>query len=133
MKSNRFGKANGRDEPLTTSSGIFKVITTSIFEDEARRLKKVYPQIGKDIAKLNEILNKDPVTGNDALGKSCYKVRMRISGKNRGKSYGARIIINVQVIDSEVYLLSIYDKSKKEGLFEGELDNLLKYRLSLKE
>ena len=51
---------------------------------------------------------------------------MAITSKNRGKSGGARIITNVHVVGETVYLLSIYDKSDKSNLDEGELDELLK-------
>jgi len=59
------------------------------------------------------------------LGKDCYKIRMAISSKNKGKSGGARIITNVHIVGETIYLLSIYDKSQKSNLDEGELDALL--------
>lgn len=67
--------------------------------------------------------------GNDALGKECYKVRMNITDKNVGESGGARIIIQVKIIDKKVYVLSVYDKSEKKDLLENELDKILKKKL----
>lgn len=70
------------------------------------------------------LLMKNPTQGTP-LGKDCYKIRMAISSKNKGKSGGARIITNVHIVGETIYLLSIYDKSQKSNLDEGELDALL--------
>jgi hypothetical protein len=53
-------------------------------------------------------------------------VRLRIKSKNTGKSGGGRIITCVKIIDETVHFLTIYDKSEKEDLDKGELDELLK-------
>lgn len=66
----------------------------------------------------------NPIQGTP-LGKDCYKIRMAISSKNKGKSGGARIITNVHIVGETIYLLSIYDKNQKSNLDEGELDALL--------
>jgi len=60
-----------------------------------------------------------------AIGKNCYKIRLAIKSKRKGKSGGARVITYVYVNAETVYLLSIYDKSEKENLAEGELEALL--------
>lgn len=61
-----------------------------------------------------------------AIGKNCFKIRLSISSKGKGKSGGARIITNIVIKDETVYLLAIYDKSDKENLTDKELDELLK-------
>ncbi|RYD95631.1 MAG: hypothetical protein EOP50_07690 [Sphingobacteriales bacterium] len=50
---------------------------------------------------------------------------MIISDKSSGESGAARVIIEVKVIDKEVYVLSVYDKSYIEDLTEKELKKLL--------
>lgn len=65
-----------------------------------------------------------PVQG-DALGRGCYKVRLAIASKGKGKSGGARVITYVKVVGETVYLLTVYDKSEREDLAPGELDDLL--------
>jgi mRNA-degrading endonuclease RelE of RelBE toxin-antitoxin system len=102
----------------------YKVYTTPPFKKAAKRLIGKYPQLKTDIQSLADLLKENPIQG-ESLGKNCYKVRMKITGKNTGKSGGARIIINVQIIQGAVYLLTIYDKSEKSDLFSGELDKLL--------
>lgn len=73
-----------------------------------------------------EQLKNEPIQGA-ALGNSCYKIRMKITSKGRGKSGGARIITTVVVQENVVYLLSIYDKSEKQTITDRELEDLLSF------
>ena len=59
------------------------------------------------------------------IGSSCYKIRLAISSKGKGKSGGARVIINVVLTEGDIYLLTIYDKSEKDNLSQKELEGLL--------
>ena len=59
------------------------------------------------------------------LGDNCFKFKLAIQSKGKGKSGGARIITNLIIEASTVYLLSIYDKSEKESLSDKELNELL--------
>ena len=60
------------------------------------------------------------------LGKDCYKIRLAIASKGKGKSGGARVITCVKVVKQTVYLLSIFDKSEFENISDEELN----YRLN---
>lgn len=53
-------------------------------------------------------------------------VRLNISSNGKGESGGARVITPVHIAQGNVYLLTIYDKSRKEDLDWGELELLLK-------
>jgi len=66
-----------------------------------------------------------PIQGQ-SLGNNCYKVRLAIASKKKGKSGGARVITNFMVSKNTVYLISIYDKSERESLTDKELQELLK-------
>jgi len=57
----------------------------------------------------------------------CFKIRIAIASKGKGKSGGARIITNIVVTESTVFLLAIYDKSEKENLTNKELVELLRF------
>ena len=74
-------------------------------------------------------LKRDPITGNDYLTKDCYKVRMKITGKDKGQSGGARVIIEVKIIDKKVYVLEVYDKGEATSILSAELKKSLKKRL----
>ena len=102
-----------------------KIIFTDEFLKDIRKLKKKYVSIANDFENLLESLKQNPLQG-DALGKNCYKVRMAISSKGVGKSYGARAITCVKIINDTIFLLSIYDKSNKKDISDQELDFLLK-------
>jgi mRNA-degrading endonuclease RelE of RelBE toxin-antitoxin system len=102
----------------------FRVETGFIFEREFKRLYKKYPSLKSDLASLIQELKKDPFIGIP-IGMDCYKIRMAITSKNRGKSGGSRIITHVKVIISTVYLVSIYDKAEQEDIEDNDLKERL--------
>ena len=61
------------------------------------------------------------------LGNDCYKIRVAIASKGKGKSGGARMITYMQVVKTSVYLLAIFDKSDRENIADKELYELLKW------
>jgi mRNA-degrading endonuclease RelE of RelBE toxin-antitoxin system len=103
----------------------FKIIPTPPFERELKRLAKKYPSIKKDISGLAHELVLKPNLGT-SLGNNCYKVRMAISSKGKGKSGGGRIITFVQIIDEIIFLVAIYDKSEMENLSDRDIQDRLK-------
>jgi mRNA-degrading endonuclease RelE of RelBE toxin-antitoxin system len=103
----------------------FNVYTTDFFEKELKKLAKKYPSLKKEYKSLVNTLKENPKQGQP-LGKDCYKIRMAISSKGKGKSGGSRIISCVKILANSVFLLSIYDKSQKENISDSELDHLLK-------
>jgi mRNA-degrading endonuclease RelE of RelBE toxin-antitoxin system len=102
----------------------YKVKTIAVFEKQAKRLIKKYVSLKTELLQLVQELKENPEQGT-AIGKSCFKIRIAIASKGKGKSGGARIIANIVITDATVYLLSIYDKSEKENLTDKELDELL--------
>ena len=60
------------------------------------------------------------------LGNNCYKIRMAITSKGKGKSGGARVITFVQIIETTIFLLSIYDKADAANISDKELKERLK-------
>jgi len=98
----------------------FKIVPTPPFERELKQLAKKYPSIKKDIAALAQQLLQQPQMGTP-LGHDCFKIRMAISAKGKGKSGGARVITHVQVTKEDIFLLSIYDKSEAENITDKAL------------
>lgn len=103
----------------------FNIIPTPPFEKEIKQLAKKYPSIKKDFSQLLSQLMQDPRSGT-SLGNNCYKLRMAISSKGRGKSGGARIITFVQIIEKTVFLIAIYDKSETGSISDAALKERLK-------
>lgn len=102
----------------------YSIIAVPKFKKELKKLVKKYPSLKDEFASLILSLETEPQQGT-ALGKNCYKIRLALKSKGKGKSAGTRVITNVVVLDSVVYLLSIYDKSDKESLTNKELTYLL--------
>jgi mRNA-degrading endonuclease RelE of RelBE toxin-antitoxin system len=103
----------------------FKITTVDSFEKQFKRLFKKYKSLKQEVEDLLVSLEIDPLQG-DYIGDDCYKIRLRIASKGKGKRGGARIITCVKIVGETVFLLSIYDKSEKEDLEEKELEKLLK-------
>lgn len=104
----------------------FKTSLSARFQKEAKRLLKKYPSLKQELFKLRELLAQNPFAGIP-IGNSCYKIRLSIASKGKGKSGGARVITYVYVSSKTVYLLSIYDKSEQTDISDKELKELLKF------
>lgn len=102
----------------------YNIITIKTFEKQVKRLTKKYFSLKYELLELVKNLKENPEQGT-LIGNNCYKIRLSISSKGKGKSGGARVIINVVITDKTVYLLNIYDKSEKENLTAKELQELL--------
>lgn len=102
----------------------FEIIATPSFRKEIKKLSKRYPSIKTDISKLFDSLRISPTQGT-SLGNHCYKIRLAISSKGKGKSGGARVVTYLHVTESVVYLLSIFDKSDKENISNADLKRLI--------
>lgn len=107
------------------SSMSFKVKTISVFEKQAKRLIKKYPSLKKEIKTLVSEIKKEPTLGTP-IGFDCYKIRLSIASKSKGKSGGARVITHLIYKEDAVYLLTIYDKSEMENVSDKEIANFLK-------
>jgi mRNA-degrading endonuclease RelE of RelBE toxin-antitoxin system len=104
----------------------FNVLTIQPFDKQLKRLVKKFPSLKSEFAKLLESLENEPNQGT-YLGNNCYKIRIAIASKGKGKSGGGRVITNFVIAEETVYLIAIYDKSEKENLAEKELEQLLRY------
>ncbi len=102
----------------------FNVVVTDGFKKHAKVIAKKHRSLKDDLKKLIRSLEENPTQG-ESLGKDCYKVRMAITSKGKGKSGGSRVITCVKIVNQTAYLLSIYDKSEKENISDKELDELL--------
>ncbi len=102
----------------------FKVDLIEPIKSELKKLRKKYPSFKADFEDFIISIRDNPFQG-DSLGNSCFKVRMAITSKNKGKSGGARVITLLRVKKEVVYLLTIYDKSEKENISERELEILI--------
>lgn len=103
----------------------FEILRTDVFTKHLKLLSKKYPSIKKDYASFLENLQVNPLQG-ESLGKSCYKVRLKITSKNTGKSGGARVITYVKLEKKRITLLDIYDKAVMENITDKQFSLLIK-------
>jgi hypothetical protein len=102
----------------------FSILPLPFFTRQLKRLVKKYPSLKQEFADLIAKLQTNPELGT-SLGNDCYKVRVAVASKGKGKSGGARVITLVVRKVETIYLLSIYDKSEQEDIAENELKALI--------
>ena len=102
----------------------FNVEVTDKFKRRAKILLKKYASLKQELETFVISVKETPDQGTP-IGKNCYKIRLGIKSKDKGKSAGARIITHVHISETTVYLLTIYDKSVQESINDKEIKELL--------
>ena len=87
-------------------------------------MAKKYPSLKAEYLALIEDLEENPKKGI-SLGNNCFKIRMALASKGRGKSGGGRVITHFYIEKESIFLLAIYDKSEKADISDKELRELL--------
>jgi mRNA-degrading endonuclease RelE of RelBE toxin-antitoxin system len=98
----------------------FNIIATPRFKRELKRLSKKYPSLKSEYIVLLEELEKAPSIGT-SIGNDCYKIRLAIESKGKGKSGGARVITYLYVAGKTIFLLSIYNKGEQDDIADIDL------------
>ena len=104
----------------------YRIVTTEDFDTKVKTLSKKYHSLKADLIVFQEKLLKNPTMGDD-LGNNARKVRMAIASKNKGKRGGARVITYhflVDMINTKIYLLTIYDKGEQKNISKKEIEQL---------
>lgn len=102
----------------------YEVNSTPLFEREAKPLLKKYASLANELDTLIDLLTEQPVQGA-ALANNCYKIRLAVKSKGKGKSGGASVITCVIAVRAVVVLLSIYDKSEQQTITDAEIKRRL--------
>ncbi|PSR05565.1 MAG: hypothetical protein BRD50_00525 [Bacteroidetes bacterium SW_11_45_7] len=108
-----------------SSSKKYRIELSDKFQRQAKKLLKKFPSLKEELVELRNSLAQNPIQGVH-MGWDCYKIRIAIASKGKGKSGGARVITHVYITGKTVYLLAIFDKSEQETLSKQELKELLK-------
>jgi|SaaInlStandDraft_7_1057024.scaffolds.fasta_scaffold202707_2 mRNA-degrading endonuclease RelE of RelBE toxin-antitoxin system len=101
-----------------------KVKVSPFFQKNVKTLQKKHNSINKDVIELINELKKDPFIGTN-LGNNRYKIRVKNSDSNKGKSGGYRVITYIKV-DDFILLVTIYSKSTQESIPNNEIDLIIK-------
>jgi len=98
------------------------------FEQELYRLSKRFRNIRSDVQPIIEQLQQRSFVGDRIAGISeeyiVYKVRVRNSSIQKGKSAGYRLIYQVESPTS-ILLLTIYSKSDREDIRANEIRDIV--------
>ena len=110
----------------------FEIYISNSFRKQARRLIRKYPSLKSELHDLEGLLSKKHDYGTP-LGKGCFKIRLGVRSKGRGKSGGVRVItwllIRIDKLSNKstlINLISIFDKSEFETISDKDLGELIK-------
>jgi len=93
----------------------YSIIEQDLYLKALKKLSKKYKHIENDIESfLRNISSLDDL--GVELKNNVYKVRIANSSKNKGKSAGYRLISYVKLVNNEIHLIYIYDKSSLENI-----------------
>ena len=96
-----------------------KFYITKHFIINSTKLAKKFPNLKNDlISALNNFKN---INAN-SIGRSIYKIRIRSSDLNKGKSGGLRCYIYLMTKNDTLVPLCIYFKSEQDSISPSELE-----------
>lgn len=105
-----------------------EVIVTPHFERNYKRFVKKFVSLEGEMETLINELLENPTLG-ESLGAGLYKIRLAVESKGGGKSGGFRVItylVNQTKKGTDIYLLTLYDKSEESTKKKNVLLKLVK-------
>jgi len=102
----------------------YTVVEQELYKKAFKKLSKTYRNIDLDIKDFLKAINTKEDLGIE-LKSNVFKVRVKNSDKNKGKSSGYRLISYLAIVENELHLLYIYDKSKLANVTEKEVDEFI--------
>ena len=104
---------------------MYNILSIKSFDKDVVRYHKKFPKITDDIRQLKRDLFSNPHLGIP-LGFNTYKIRVKNSSINKGKSAGYRVITYIIDKNQNIFLLKIYSKNDIENISNNELIELVK-------
>lgn len=114
---------------MAGGSGKFmKIIITEPFGRKLKKLKKKYPRITNDLKELLSDMEEGRISGVPipGLSEKVCKIRVGSSDMKRGKSGGYRIICYFEKEKCEIFLLTVYVKTRNENIPLKDIKAILK-------
>lgn len=105
---------------------LIQVEVTAKFKRKLRILAKKYRNIRSDIQPIIEQLQSGELPGDQisGLGYTIFKLRVKNSDIQKGKSGGYRLIYYVKT-STKIILVTIYSKSEQEDITAEEIQQIL--------
>ena len=109
-----------------SESPIVEIRLTPEFKRQTRKLEKRYRQLRSDLQPMLTQIQTGEIIGDRLQGISAevFKIRVRNSDVNRGKSGGYRVIYWLKLPDV-VVLLDIYSKSDRDDVEISTIQNII--------
>ena len=109
------------------SSSSIEIFLTSRFKKDLSQLAKRYRSIRKDLEPLIEQLKSGEVLGDQisGLNNQVFKVRLKNSNIQKGKSAGYRVIYYVKT-ETSIVLVTIYSKSDISDIENNAIEKIIK-------
>ena len=105
------------------------IVTIPEFDKSFKRLSRKYHSLKEEFLSFIIETENNDIQGSP-LGNGFYKARLSVKSKGKGKSGGIRIISHREIIykhkDTEITLVSIYDKSEINTIDKKYLESLVK-------
>ncbi|WP_414530605.1 type II toxin-antitoxin system RelE/ParE family toxin [Nodularia chucula] len=103
-----------------------QVEVTAKFQRNLRSLVKKYRSIRHDIQPIIQQLQSGELPGDQVsgVGYTIFKLRVKNSDIQKGKSGGYRLIYYVK-ISTKIILVTIYSKSDQEDISAAEIQQIL--------
>ena len=95
-----------------------QIYFTDYFKKQLKKLKKKFSNVKDDLLEALDSIN---LQNEIHIGKGIYKVRIKSSDQDAGKSSGFRSYIYLYKKQNLLVPLCIYHKSKREGISDNEL------------
>ncbi len=111
---------------METNQPIVQVETSGCFERQFRALLKRYRKIRSDVQPVIEQLQAGEILGDRLSGLNIvvFKVRVKNSDIQKGKSAGYRLIYQVET-STRIILLAIYAKSDQSSISTTEIEEIV--------
>jgi mRNA-degrading endonuclease RelE of RelBE toxin-antitoxin system len=109
-----------------TDLPLIQVIVSPTFNRNLRTLAKKYRSIRNDIQPIIEQLAQGELPGDRiaGVGYAVFKLRVRNSDTQKGKSGGYRLIYYVQTAMG-IILLTVYTKSEQVDIVAEDIQNII--------
>ncbi|MBK8987256.1 MAG: type II toxin-antitoxin system RelE/ParE family toxin [Chloroflexi bacterium] len=104
----------------------FEIRFTPEFKRNLRALAKKYRHIRSDVQTVIDQLQAGNIVGEQVphIGYTIYKVRVRNSDLQKGKSAGYRLLYYLQT-NSSIILITIYSKSDQSDISSAEVRRIV--------
>ncbi|MEI6330674.1 MAG: type II toxin-antitoxin system RelE/ParE family toxin [Pseudanabaena sp. ELA645] len=111
---------------MESNQSIVQVETSGNFERQFRGLFKRYRKIRSDVQPIIEQLQSGEVLGDRLSGLNIFvfKVRVKNSDIQKGKSAGYRLIYQIET-PTRIILLAIYAKSDQSSISTTEIEEIV--------